>query len=411
MSLENESVMSSAVSVSAIESLSDDGSIFSGENGTNSATAENSESNLFDLGDGDLHIVIGGTTLETHKFLIKRFAGFRDRIRSNIMTLNTGEPGAEEFRRAFKILYASAVEGPFDFDRTTLASALLLATRYDYSALRTFAINKLENTELSAVERIRLAREFDIPSWEEPAYLELCERDEAITMSEAGVLGLEAVVHVAKIREKEQRRRGKEIDAAEELANKVAKDQSDGSGALNVSATPVKIGFRTPTFAWSNFANAKMTKEEGIGKNAEPALQPCFTGFPAPSAQTMQSPYASGRGKRIYLDVPGCDCSGPPSDGSKTVAQCKLPPCAISAFNHLQAQQLVHKSNISALETTTEQIQNAITTLQTTTKHAIETIPPAHIQISSLREDVQKWLALKRNGAATLYLDGGSLCR
>ncbi|KAF8599383.1 hypothetical protein BDV93DRAFT_401316, partial [Ceratobasidium sp. AG-I] len=80
-------------------------------------------------------------------------------------------------------------------------SALLLATRYDYPALRTFAINKLEKAKLSAVERIRLAREFDVPSWEEPAYLELCERDEAITMSEAEVLGLKTVVHVAKIRE------------------------------------------------------------------------------------------------------------------------------------------------------------------------------------------------------------------
>ncbi|KAF8593195.1 hypothetical protein BDV93DRAFT_399195, partial [Ceratobasidium sp. AG-I] len=76
-----------------------------------------------------------------------------------------------------------------------------LATKYDYPALRTFAITNLENTALSPVERIRLAREFDIPSWEEPAYLELCERDEALTMLEAGVLGLEVVVHVVAIRE------------------------------------------------------------------------------------------------------------------------------------------------------------------------------------------------------------------
>ncbi|KAF8596256.1 hypothetical protein BDV93DRAFT_418126, partial [Ceratobasidium sp. AG-I] len=80
-------------------------------------------------------------------------------------------------------------------------SALLLATRYDHPTLRTFAIAKLENAKLSAIERIRVAREFNIPSWEEPAYLELCEREEAITISEAGVLGLEAVVQVAKIRE------------------------------------------------------------------------------------------------------------------------------------------------------------------------------------------------------------------
>ncbi|KAF8596262.1 hypothetical protein BDV93DRAFT_419116, partial [Ceratobasidium sp. AG-I] len=80
-------------------------------------------------------------------------------------------------------------------------SAILVATRYDYPALRAFSIDKLEKASLSAVERIRLAREFDIPSWEEPAYVELCERDEPLTMAEAEVLGLEAVLNVGIVRE------------------------------------------------------------------------------------------------------------------------------------------------------------------------------------------------------------------
>jgi hypothetical protein len=92
-------------------------------------------------------------------------------------------------------------------------SALRIATTYDYPALRAYAIEHLEKAELSAIERIKIAREFKLASWEEPAYLELCERDETITMEEVGVLGLEAFVHVAGIREKEQRRRGKEVDA------------------------------------------------------------------------------------------------------------------------------------------------------------------------------------------------------
>lgn len=37
-----------------------------------------------------------------------------------------------------------------------------------------------------------------------------------MTKEEASVLGLDAFVHVAKIREKEQRRRGKDVDAAAE---------------------------------------------------------------------------------------------------------------------------------------------------------------------------------------------------
>lgn len=58
------------------------------------------------------------------------------------------------------------------------------------------------------MERIKIARKFGLASWEEPAYIELCSRDEAITMEEAGILGQEVFVRVAEIREKEQRRRG-----------------------------------------------------------------------------------------------------------------------------------------------------------------------------------------------------------
>lgn len=79
--------------------------------------------------------------------------------------------------------------------------------------MRTFAIKRLQDASLSAVDRIRLAREFGLSSWEEPAYVELCERDEAVTIFEARVLGLDALVQLGRIREKEQRRRGRDIDA------------------------------------------------------------------------------------------------------------------------------------------------------------------------------------------------------
>lgn len=108
----------------------------------------------------------------------------------------------------------SIIEGPFEFDPPVLISALRLATTYDYPALRTFAINKLDNVPLSTVERIRLAREFDLPSWQEAAYVELCERDDPITISEAISIGMEAFVQVASIREKEQRRKAEELKVA-----------------------------------------------------------------------------------------------------------------------------------------------------------------------------------------------------
>ncbi|KAF8604194.1 hypothetical protein BDV93DRAFT_394233, partial [Ceratobasidium sp. AG-I] len=80
-------------------------------------------------------------------------------------------------------------------------STLRIATAYDHPNLRSFAIKHLESIPLSAIERIRLSREFSLNSWEGPAYIELCERDEAITKEEADVLGIDAFVRIAKIRE------------------------------------------------------------------------------------------------------------------------------------------------------------------------------------------------------------------
>lgn len=77
---------------------------------------------------------------------------------------------------------------------------------YNYPELREFAISGLEKAGLSAIERIRLSDELLLPSWEKPAFTELCKRSEAITPAEAQVLGVERFVHVARIREAEQRR-------------------------------------------------------------------------------------------------------------------------------------------------------------------------------------------------------------
>lgn len=108
------------------------------------------------------------------------------------------------------------LEGPFEFDTSILVSALRIATAYDYPDLYSYAIKHLECAKLVAIERIKIAREFELTAWEEPAYVELCERDEPITNEEASALGMDTFVHIAGIREREQRRRGREIDVCKE---------------------------------------------------------------------------------------------------------------------------------------------------------------------------------------------------
>ncbi|KAG9074275.1 hypothetical protein FRC06_010803 [Ceratobasidium sp. 370] len=128
-----------------------------------------------------------------------------DDFECSSLALPGDERVVEDFQNTFKIVYASVIDGPFNFDPQTLTSALCIATAYDHPGLRAFSIQHLEAAALGAVERIRLAREFGIGSWEDPAFAELYKRDEAITLEEAAVLGLETFVQVARAREQEHR--------------------------------------------------------------------------------------------------------------------------------------------------------------------------------------------------------------
>ncbi|CAE6493041.1 unnamed protein product [Rhizoctonia solani] len=169
---------------------------------------------LFEPGDGDMQISVNGTRFESHKYLIKRLRGLRpllDKQHSDI-NIQRNDVSAEDFSEMFKVLYASIITGPFEFTATTLISTLRVATIYEHQALRDYCVQYLETLELDAVKRIEIAHEFRLPAWEGPAYHELGMRDEPITTEEANIMGLDSFVRIAEIREKEQRRRGKEID-------------------------------------------------------------------------------------------------------------------------------------------------------------------------------------------------------
>ncbi|KAB5592403.1 hypothetical protein CTheo_4167 [Ceratobasidium theobromae] len=164
---------------------------------------------VFEPGDGDLELWVNGTCFETHKFLIKRFDGLKHHLHNQfskaVLRLQREQDGADDFRRTFRVVYAMIVDGPIAFDTRTLISALRIATAYDYPKLRAYVLKCLERCKLPAIERIKLAREFNITPWEGPAFIELCKREEALTIQEAGILGLETLVHVAHIREQEHR--------------------------------------------------------------------------------------------------------------------------------------------------------------------------------------------------------------
>lgn len=81
-------------------------------------------------------------------------------------------------------------------------SILSLATRWEFSDIRSLAIRSLQSLNVSPVDRIVLSRDFDISGrWTLAAYTTLCERPDPLTFSEASKLGLEDSIRVAQLRE------------------------------------------------------------------------------------------------------------------------------------------------------------------------------------------------------------------
>ena len=90
---------------------------------------------------------------------------------------------------------------PPTFDIAVLVSTLRIATEYQNDALRNFSIHQLDLKALSLVDRIPIAREFNIHEWETRTIQNLVLRSTPIALEEAEVLGMQAFFEVAARRE------------------------------------------------------------------------------------------------------------------------------------------------------------------------------------------------------------------
>ncbi|KAG9099483.1 hypothetical protein FS749_001164 [Ceratobasidium sp. UAMH 11750] len=364
------SLMSSPVSMSSIigaESLGSDVQSVPGLVADNAPELhfipENAEGEkVFEYGDGDFELCVNGMLFQTHKYLLKRFSGLKRMIElkaADYLDLERAH-GVEDFRNTLKVLYASPIEGPLEFDTVTLVSALRIATAYDYPALQKFAVNNLEKAHLSAIDRIRIAREFGLTSWETPAYVELCEREESITEEEANVLGISAFVRVARIREKEQRKKGEKSGAQyrEETGGAGGEHEvagEHGSG-LDISTAPVvramasgKARLKKKKIASKAAATGEAKLEVTFGdtpqvdgvkmlddavKKSSQDPDPCFVDF-SPMGTTHYRTASSGT---LQSMIPGCQCQSPVGTwmddchgntlGENVACQCTIAPCA-----------------------------------------------------------------------------------
>ncbi|CAE7190359.1 unnamed protein product [Rhizoctonia solani] len=172
----------------------------------------------FAFSDGSVQVQATDQTFWVHEYHLNKFAVFAALIQAakssgkvsdvdrRIVVACDKTTNGEDIYNTLKVIYASHIDGIPDFSSSILTSTLRIASLFDYPALRKFAISKLEGMKMPAIQRIQLSDEFTLPSWETPAFTELCSRKEPISQAEAEILGMSRFVEIAQIRETERTR-------------------------------------------------------------------------------------------------------------------------------------------------------------------------------------------------------------
>lgn len=82
-----------------------------------------------------------------------------------------------------------------------LMALLSISTRFDFEMIRSMAMDALVKRVPDPIERILIARKYELDEWLHPAYVQLCVREAALNEDEGIQLGIRTTVALAKVRE------------------------------------------------------------------------------------------------------------------------------------------------------------------------------------------------------------------
>ncbi|KAF8602054.1 hypothetical protein BDV93DRAFT_607705 [Ceratobasidium sp. AG-I] len=155
--------------------------------------------------DGNICLLVGMRRMFCiHRYKLGEFLKLRPQIEGNkhLVVIQLPNDNPDDLHNAFKVVYTCpyALQPP-TFDISVLVSTLRIATKYQNNALRNFAIHQLDLKDLSIIERIPIAREFNIEEWEAQTIQNLILRPAPVTFEEAEVLGIKDFFRVAAQRE------------------------------------------------------------------------------------------------------------------------------------------------------------------------------------------------------------------
>ncbi|KAI0784839.1 hypothetical protein C8Q75DRAFT_777799 [Abortiporus biennis] len=87
-----------------------------------------------------------------------------------------------------------------------LKDLLSISSRFLFKDLRTTVIEQIDTVQpaesIPPIDKIMLARKYDVPHWIIPTYASLCTRDESISTVEATRLGIDLTMKLCRVREK-----------------------------------------------------------------------------------------------------------------------------------------------------------------------------------------------------------------
>ncbi|KAG8684783.1 hypothetical protein FRC11_011603, partial [Ceratobasidium sp. 423] len=170
-------------------------------------------------------IQVENTLFNVHKYQLAKSEVFSDMFR-NMEDAEGDEPGegsspdlpivmkgitVSDFTALLKLLYDNHRPAT---EASLIIPAFRLANVLKFTELRAYLL-PLAEKDLGDVDKIVLAREFDIKEWLAPAHVRLCKREEPLSTEEARKLGVDSVLIISRMREK-HRNQGNELVEGED---------------------------------------------------------------------------------------------------------------------------------------------------------------------------------------------------
>ncbi|KAA1470534.1 hypothetical protein DENSPDRAFT_705602 [Dentipellis sp. KUC8613] len=164
----------------------------------------------FYFNDGNVSFLVKGVVYRVHRYFFIRDSPYFANLLSKSLPAD-GSPQAPtpvdlddvewyEFEAFLSILY------PTNFHESDVktvedwTAVLRLSTAWSFSSIRTLAIERLAPI-IPPVEKLLLARAYNIESWLVPGFVSLCERPQSLTKGEGRRLGVDSVILIAAVRE------------------------------------------------------------------------------------------------------------------------------------------------------------------------------------------------------------------